>query len=257
VNDGRPDRLEDLPPRAPDRRLVDRLFVPALAPLAWYHRFSVAGLEHLPRQGPGIVAVTHSAATYETFLLFHAIYRLTGRWVRALGDRVWLRVPGLGRTLHDLGYANASRENARALLEAGELIAVAPGGMREALRPAHERFQVRWQGRTGFVRLALATGAPIVLAACPAADLIYTVYGNAFTEWGYRRFKLPFFVMRGVGLSLVPRPVALRFHFAPPLVIPRLADPSDAEVQRWHDEATERMRALIASAREADGLPGG
>jgi 1-acyl-sn-glycerol-3-phosphate acyltransferase len=241
-------------PRAPDFGFVERGFVPALGVLARYHRFSVAGLEHVPRSGPGLVAVTHSAATYESFLLFREVYRATGRWIRGLGASVWLDVPGLGQAFQRIGYANATPENARSILDEGELIGVAPGGMREALRPADERFQLRWQGRTGFVRLALATGAPIVLAACPAADLIFTVYRSRLSEWGYRRFKLPLFVMRGLGPSLLPRPVQLRFHLAPPLVVPRLADPSPQVIEEWHREATRRMRDLIATAAHLDGL---
>ena len=69
-------------------------------------------------------------------------------------------------------------------------------------------------------------------------------------------FKLPFFVMRGLGPSLVPRPVPLRFHLAPPIAVPRVADPSPRAIAELHREATERMRALIDEAMIADGIEG-
>ncbi len=238
----------------PDAAFFARRFVPGLAPLAAYHRFRVVGAEQLPRSGPALLTVTHSAATYESFLLVRELYRATGRVVRGLGDRVWFKVPLLGGSLRKSGFVDASVESARSLLLDGEVVGVLPGGMRESLRTWRERFRVRWAERKGFVRLALATGAPIVLGACPAADLIYTVYPSRLTEWGYRRWKLPLFVMRGVGPTWVPRPVPLRFHLGTPIAVPRVESPSDATVTELHAHVVREIDALIERSVELDGL---
>jgi 1-acyl-sn-glycerol-3-phosphate acyltransferase len=231
-----------------------RRFVPAFAPLAAYHRFELVGGEHTPRSGPAIFALTHSAATYEAFLLMRAVYQATGRVVRGLGDRVWFRVPLMAARLRRVGFIVADPAGARDLLDAGELIGVAPGGMFEALRPSSERFRVRWSGRTGFARLALATGAPIVLGACPGADLIFDVRASRISDWGYRRLKLPLFVMRGLGPTLLPRPARLRFHLDAPIAVARVESPSPAQVAALHAEVAARMARLIERAVRADGL---
>jgi len=49
-----------------------------------------------------------------------------------------------------MGGVVGEPEAARALLAAGRLVGVAPGGMREALRPARRRYQVDWTGVTVF-----------------------------------------------------------------------------------------------------------
>jgi 1-acyl-sn-glycerol-3-phosphate acyltransferase len=238
----------------PDVAFFTRRFVPGLAPLAAYHRFKVAGAEHLPRSGAALLAVTHSAATYETILIVRELYRATGRIVRGLGDRAWFKVPVLGASMRKSGFINASYEAARPLLLAGEIVGTPPGGMNEALRTAKERFQVRWAGRKGFVRLALTTGTPVVLGACPAADLIYTVHPSRLTDWGYRRWKLPFFVMNGVGPTLVPRPIALCYHLAPPIEVTRIDSPSAATVDELHALVSRKMAELIARSVDLEGL---
>lgn len=81
-----------------------------------------------------------------------------------------------------------------------------PGGMWEALRSSAERHQLRWEGRTGFARLSLMTGAPIPLSACPAADLALTLHANPITDYVYRNWKLPLPLMRGVGPTLIRAP---------------------------------------------------
>ncbi len=69
-----------------------------------------------------------------------------------------------------------------AVLERGEQLLVTPGGMREA-QPSRDFYRLRWEGRYGFVRLAVRTGVPIVPLA---------VVGGAEAFPGFRLRKLSF-----------------------------------------------------------------
>lgn len=60
------------------------------------------------------------------------------------------------------GFVPASRENAAAVLRAGGVTVVFPGGDHDAFRPWHERNRIDFAGRTGYVRTALEAGVPIV-----------------------------------------------------------------------------------------------
>ncbi len=223
-------------------RQVERL----LRPLARYHRFELVGAEHVPRSGPCLLVVHHSLASYDGFLIGAAIWERTGRMCRALGDDTIFRVPGLGDFARRVGIVPASPEAGERLLREGNLLAVAPGGMWESLRPRGERRQSRWEGRRGFVRLALRTGTPMLLAACPRADDLYTVYPSRVTDALYRRFHLPVPFLRGLGPSLVPRPLRLVGHLAP-LLHPPAWDPAreDEQIDALHADACRVMAGLL------------
>jgi len=220
--------------------------------LARYHRYRVRGLDHIPRQGPAIIAVSHSLITYDVALLALRSFNGRGRMLRGLGDRSIFRTPGLRSVAWSLGAVEANRDMAVAMLAQGEVIVIAPGGMREALRPSTARHQVLWQRRKGFVRLALETGAPIILAACPAADDALTIYENRVTKGIYRHMRMPLPVARGVGLSTIPRPVALTHLLSEPLLPPpgRAGEHVEDLIDRWHAAVCARMDTLMAEAAD-------
>lgn len=177
-----------------EKKDVIEKIIPALQALRMYHRHSVVGMDNLPKEGRTLVIVNHSLATYDIILLMTAVYLETGRLPRPLIDRLFFKVPFAGELAEFLGSMQGSQENAELLLNQDELITVAPGGMREALRPSTERYQIRWDHRIGFCKLAMRTGTPIVLAACPKADDLYDIYPNRLTKWIYQNHKIPFFL---------------------------------------------------------------
>jgi 1-acyl-sn-glycerol-3-phosphate acyltransferase len=217
--------------------------------LRWYHRHRVVGLHHVPDDGPCLIAANHSFVTYDIALLGAKIYQRNGRIARGLGDRAMFQGPG-AKLSRAMGFVEGTPENALELIQRGELTMVAPGGMREALRPSHQRYQLKWDTRKGFVRLAMRTGCPIVLAACPDADRVYHVYENSLTKLIYQQVRLPVPIVRGWGPSLWPRPVALTHVLSEPQVPPS-ADADDEEaVDAWHAQIVARMDALMQEARE-------
>ena len=55
-----------------DHDLV-RFFEPMVRVLKAYHRYSVSGIEQIPRRERGIIVVNHSFATYDICMLMHSI----------------------------------------------------------------------------------------------------------------------------------------------------------------------------------------
>ncbi|MGM0564972.1 MAG: lysophospholipid acyltransferase family protein [Pseudomonadota bacterium] len=219
-------------------------------PFARYHRHSVVGGDNLPQSGRCLLVVNHSLATYDTFILSSWIHRHRGRLARSLGDNFWFKLPGFGEFAADVGAIRTRPDIARELLEDEQLLLVAPGGMREALKPSYQKNQLLWDSRKGFVRLAVETQTPIVLAACPEADDIYTVYENRLTKWVYKKFRLPVLMMRGLGPSWIPRPVKLTHYLSEPLYPPKVDLNDHRAVNRaideWHDTVKARMEQMLA-----------
>jgi 1-acyl-sn-glycerol-3-phosphate acyltransferase len=223
--------------------------LPVVNALRTYHRHEVHGLENIPKRGPVIVACNHSLATYDMLMLMAAVYCYNGRIPRSLIDRAFYVFPGLGEIMEKLGGIVGSQEAASSLLGNGEIIYLAPGGMRESLRPYTERYQILWNRRRGFARLSLETGAPIVLAACPRADDIYKVYDNSLTKLVYKKLRLPFFLARGLGPTAIPRPVKLEHFLSQPIYPPKASeDPASFKRQlyNYHKKLMEKMNAMIA-----------
>ena len=213
-----------------------------------YHRHTVQGMDHIPRAGAALVVVHHSFATYDIAMLGCAIFAHTGRIPRALADRLIFKVPPLARVVSALGGVEGHPEIARTLLQSGHLVMVAPGGMREALRPSQHRYQLSWDNRLGFARLAIALRVPVIVAACPSADDLFTLYANPLTQYCLHRWHLPVPLLRGWGASLVPRPRRMTHFIAPPIEPPMIDldnAPSDALVRRFQRTVAQEMQHLL------------
>ena len=139
-----------------------RWWWPLLA--AWF-RPEVLGLERVPREGPVLLVGNHSGGNVvpDTLVFTLAFYRRFGveRPFYQLAHHLVVNAPWLYQ-LQKYGTIEASWENARAALERGAAVLVYPGGDWETHRPSWHGHRIEFAGRDGFVRLALATGVPIV-----------------------------------------------------------------------------------------------
>lgn len=70
----------------------------------------------------------------------------------------------LGDLMPKVGVIEASRENAAAALASGGVVLVFPGGDYDSYRPTTADKVIDFNGRTGYVRTAIAAGVPIVPA---------------------------------------------------------------------------------------------
>ncbi len=216
-----------------------------------YHQHKVIGIEHIPNNRSAIVAVNHSLATYDITLLMTAMYTERGILPRPLVDRLFFKVPLVGPIAANFfGAVQGSQESAEQLLTDGEVITVAPGGMREALRPSREKYQINWDHRIGFCRLAMKTQTPIILAACPKADDLYDVYPSHLTAWFYKTYKIPVFLARGLGFTPIPRPVRLTHFCSEPLYPPKWSDDEkqrEKSLSSFHKKLVQEMEKLMKS----------
>jgi 1-acyl-sn-glycerol-3-phosphate acyltransferase len=143
-------------------------FLAILVLRGWF-RVRVSGVEHIPTDGPAIVAPNH-----KNFLDAFFIGVATHRHVHYMakvelfkGPLAWL-FPRLGAFPVRRGEADREAlETARAILRAGGVVVVFPEGTRveepDALGSPHH----------GAARLALETGAPIIPAAITGTSRLW------------------------------------------------------------------------------------
>ena len=142
----------------------------------WF-RPEVRGFEHLPEKGPFLVVGNHSggATPPDIPILMTAWWRERGvdEPVYGLFHSAFLGMPGVGPNVAKAGALEAGWDNAEAILRRGGIVIVYPGGDHEAFRPFGDRDRIDFAGRTGFLRLAMRTGVPIVTAvSCGAHDTV-------------------------------------------------------------------------------------
>ncbi|MEV5576328.1 lysophospholipid acyltransferase family protein [Spirillospora sp. NPDC052269] len=191
------------------------------------------GLENLPENGPALLVGNHTLyGVVDAPLIFFEIHRRRGVWVRSLADHAHWLIPGWRRIMDAGGSVDGTRDNCRALLDAGHMVVVFPGGAREAARARHERYRLQWERRLGFARLAVEAGCPIVPFGSVGAEEMFTTVldadsrllaparGLARSVLGDRAKGRDDFMMplaRGIGPTLVPRPERLYFRFGAPI----------------------------------------
>ncbi len=182
------------------------------------------GGKHVPRNRPVLFIANHTLmGMLDAPLMVEAIYENTGHFPRAMGDRLHFLIPGWGRLLSKLGVVEGSREACRALMRDGHSILVYPGGGREVYKRDGEQYKLIWGNRTGFARLALEHGYPIVPVASVGAEECYKILidHNDIAKIPLWKYIEPLTPRRDVGIPPLvyglggsPLPIPQRFYFS-------------------------------------------
>lgn len=218
-----------------------------------YFRPRFFGFERLRSERGMIIVANHGLFGLELMPLLLGVHEIAHRTLRTLSDRVLFLTELQRRALRPFGSCQGTPGVAHKLLTRGELVYTCPGGAREALAPASDRYKLFWKGHDGFVRVAIRAGAPIVPMAIIGIDEIYR---ELFTRDRVRRSQLGRLILRllgekyltpiYVGVGALPIPQELSFHCGEPIEVPR--DPrraSDAKLVRSLHRAAERETARL------------
>lgn len=209
--------MSEKPRSEPNEEVLPDLARKSLAFAQRYHQFEVFGDENIPAQGPGLVVAYHGLLPLDgVFFVMHH-YLKTGRVIRGLTDRHLYPMPGFNWFFRTMGVIPGRPEDAVQLLRDGHLVGVFPGGVREAVAGEKAKYQLQWDRRLGFARVALETNVPIIPAFTENADEMYKApgAGGALMRLLYEKTRLP--IVLPMGLGLLPFPVRLRTWIGPPV----------------------------------------
>ncbi len=168
-------------PGVDPRSAVNRATLALADVLRGYHRHRVRGLSHLRdalrSRRPVLVVGNHCMDIVDPLLLTAAVFRATGRVLRFVAhERVFFDVPVLRTLARSWGFVpNGRLHQAEAALQADRLLVVYPGGVSEALLRSYadEPYQLKWDGRLGFVVMALRQRATVLFVAGLGIDELY------------------------------------------------------------------------------------
>ncbi len=241
---------------------------------AWsdnYFRAEVEGLEHIPDDGPVLLVGNHSGGTLiaDTFVFSQHFYDHFGpeRRFHQLAHDLVFQVPGVRASLSRFGTVPASPDNMRAALGRDAALLVYPGGDHETYRPTWKQDTIDFAGRTGFIKLSLELGTPIVpvVAIGGQETALFLGQGQRISRMlgldrALRLKVFPVQVAPPFGLTLLDLP--LRFPLPSKItirVLPRidLRDElgADADLQQAYELVTEMMQAELSMLAAERTLP--
>jgi 1-acyl-sn-glycerol-3-phosphate acyltransferase len=240
-----------------------RRMLPLLGLWSRYFDAEVRGFEHVPATGPVLLVGNHSGSTLtpDTGVLFGAWYRARGLESPLIGlafDAAF-GVPWFRDLMRKLGEVPASPENTARALDAGAAVLVYPGGDHECFRPWTDRNRVDFNGRKGFVELALRKQVPVVPVVSHGghhSTLILSRGRWVGRLFGTERLRTPSFPIAfqipwGVSLVSVPGipwPAKITMQLCPPMAWsgygPEAAD-DPVIVARCYHEITGLMQETL------------
>jgi 1-acyl-sn-glycerol-3-phosphate acyltransferase len=140
----------------------------------YWFRMEMDGWENLPAP-PALLIGIHSGAPFvwDAWTVGVQWWRRFGQERRLHGTAhdVLMAIPGIGRYFRAMGVLPAAPDSIATALAEGRDVALWPGGEVDSLRPWSERDRANLAGRTGFVKMAIRAGVPIVpIATVGGAD---------------------------------------------------------------------------------------
>ncbi|GAB4815313.1 hypothetical protein N2152v2_002359 [Parachlorella kessleri] len=163
-----------------------------------------------------------------------------------------------------LGCRPVSRKVIHQLLSEGTSVALCPGGVRECLYMERGKEVVFLRQRKGFVRMALQHGAPLVPVLAFGQTDLYD-YVRPFFDFPrgivprhmYAKFarKLGYapMLMWGVLGTFIPKKVPMTIVVGRPIPVPKLENPSDAEVAKYLDHFIHSIQRIWDDYKEKAG----
>ena len=165
-----------------DPELTDALFHPLLRLLYrdWF-RTEVSGVEHLPRDGAGLVVANHSGTIALDAMMLAVACTTRRRPAGTCGCSAPTWSSGCRccpRSPASPAAPSPATPTPSGCCARGELVGVFPEGFKGVGKPYRDRYKLQRFGRGGFVSAALRTGTPIVPVAIVGAEEIYPLIGD-------------------------------------------------------------------------------
>lgn len=221
-----------------------------------WHRYRVEGVDRLLAPGPALIVGYHGRPIAHDLCMLQTLLWDEHRVLpRAVMHATAAEVPFLREVTLGMEFVTGDGESmARAVAEGAKII-VTPGGTREGCRSVRDRYRVEWGRRTGYLKLAIRYGLPILPTAARGVDDVYVGLNNGY-EWGKRlgvKGGVP--VWLGVGpfglwpFSL-PFPVRVTTRVGEPIDLRHL-DPADPEA------LAAGHRTVVGAVQRLLDTPGG
>jgi len=230
----------------------------------YWFRMEIEGFDRLPKP-PALLIGVHSGAPF----VWDA-WTVGIQWWRHFGDDrplhgtahdALMAAPLVGAYFRKMGVLPAAPDSIAGALAAGRDVALWPGGEIDSLRPWTERDRATLAGRTGFIRMAIQAGVPIVpIATVGGPDSMPVLLkgrrlASALQLDKIARLKMfPIALQAPWGISPamlpeIPLPTKIRTAFQEPIELEH--DPERASDDDYVNRKYREVRRSIQSGMDA------
>ncbi|HHM04501.1 MAG TPA: acyltransferase family protein [Gammaproteobacteria bacterium] len=241
-----------------------RAFMPLQEPAyRYYFRVRARGFEHIPADGPMLLIGNHNGGitTADTGMTAHAWFMDQGpeRPVYAMVHPGIFTIPYLNVHAMKLGCVSAHPKMAMAVLEKGWPLLLYPGGGDDAYKPYYRRNEILFGGNTGFIKLALRYGAPIVPVVTTGGHDTLMVLDNGrelaqklgLDKLGIERLPISLSLPWGLTVGtpyIIPFPAKIEIEIGAPITFPGLGPAAARDrdaVRGCFDQVTTLMQHTL------------
>lgn len=224
----------------------------------YWFRMEIEGWERLP-EPPALFIGIHSGAPFvwDAWTVGVQWWRHFGgsRIMHGTAHDALMAAPLIGHYFRAMGVLPAAPDSIASALAAGHDVALWPGGEVDSLRPWTKRDEAILGGRTGFIRMAINAGVPIVPIATvggPDAMPVLTRGKNLAKLLQLDKLArikvMPFAISAPWGIAPamlpeIPLPTKIRTAFQEPVTLSR--DPKKAKDQDYVERKYEEVRKSI------------
>lgn len=214
-----------------------------------YFDVNVHGAEHVPARGRAMLVGNHQGgvAIDGAMVVASAFFELDPpRLAQGMAEKFLMKLPGAAYLTSKVGHFAGLPEHASRLLEDERLLMVFPEGARGTAKLARDSDSLVRFG-TGFMRLALRTGSPIVPVGFVGGGEAFPTVMNL-----YKLGKLvgvPYIPITRYLLP-VPKPATFQLMYSAPMVFEGDGSESDTVIRGYVDQVRTRIAWLIEQGRE-------
>ena len=224
----------------------------------YWFRMEIEGWEKLPPP-PALLIGIHSGAPFvwDAWTVGIQWWRRFGseRPLHGTAHDALMAAPVIGDYFRKMGVLPAAPDSITAALAAGRDVALWPGGEVDSLRPWVQRDEAVLAGRTGFIRMAIGAGVPIVpISTVGGPDSMPVIArGRRLAKLlqldkvaRLKMFPITLSAPWGISPAILPEiplPTKIRTAFQSPVEVDR--DPARADDDDYVEEKYEEVRQSI------------
>jgi 1-acyl-sn-glycerol-3-phosphate acyltransferase len=237
----------------------------------WF-RMEIDGWENIP-DPPALLIGIHSGAPFvwDAWTVGVQWWRRFGqeRQLHGTAHDALMAIPLIGRYFRAMGVLPAAPDSIATALAEGRDVALWPGGEVDSLRPWSERDRANLAGRTGFVKMAIRAGVPIVpIATVGGGDAMpVLIRGDKLSRTlrldkilRLKVFPLAISLPWGIAPAMLPQfplPAKIRTRFMPAIELSHDPDRADDDeyVEKMYDEVQGSIQTGMDTLARKRTLP--